>query len=50
MRALRSWPLSATNARDSGKQVFKFNYNDVIKGKSLEQNVPLEPDDMIVVK
>jgi polysaccharide export outer membrane protein len=36
--------------RNNGKQVLKFNYNDVIKGKNLEQNVPLQPDDMIVVK
>ena len=32
-----------------GKTRLKFNYNDVIKGKKLEQNILLEPADHIVV-
>jgi polysaccharide export outer membrane protein len=30
-------------------KVLKFNYNDVVKGKNMEQNVLLEPGDYIVV-
>src|SRR5579871_559453 len=33
-----------------GEQRFKFNYNDVIKGKHREQNILLEPGDLIIVK
>ncbi len=36
--------------RNGGRQVFKFNYKEVINGKKLEQNILLEPDDIIVVK
>lgn len=32
-----------------GKERFKFNYNDVIKGKSSEQNILLESGDHIIV-
>ncbi len=32
-----------------GKERIKFNYNDVIKGKKLDQNILLEPGDHIVV-
>ena len=28
---------------------FKFNYNDVSKGKNLAQNIPLKPGDTVVV-
>ena len=28
----------------------KFNYNDVLKGKKLEQNIPIENGDTIIVK
>ena len=28
---------------------FKFNYKDVVKGKNLQQNIPLKPGDTIVV-
>ena len=35
---------------DGGKQqIFKLNYNDVSKGKRLEQNIVLKPGDTIVV-
>ena len=30
-------------------QEFKFNYNDVIKGKHIEQNILLKPGDQIIV-
>ena len=33
-----------------GTESLKFNYNDVINGKHLEQNVQLQPHDIIVVK
>lgn len=34
----------------NGKQEkFPFNYKDVIKGKDLQENIPLKPGDMIVV-
>lgn len=32
-----------------GKERLKFNYNEVIKGKKLEQNILLQPGDHIVV-
>lgn len=35
---------------ENGKtQSYKFNYKDVRKGKSLQQNIPLKPGDTIVV-
>jgi len=33
-----------------GDKRFKFNYNEVIKGKHREQNILLEPGDLIIVK
>jgi polysaccharide biosynthesis/export protein len=36
--------------RGTGEKILKFNYRDVIKGKHREQNVLLEPGDIIVVK
>jgi polysaccharide biosynthesis/export protein len=36
--------------RTSGKEtMFRFNYQDVISGKDLKQNIVLEPNDTIVV-
>jgi polysaccharide export outer membrane protein len=32
-----------------GKQRFYFNYNEVIRGKKMEQNIYLQPGDIIVV-
>jgi polysaccharide biosynthesis/export protein len=32
-----------------GERRFKFDYNEVVKGKKLEQNIQLQPDDTIVV-
>lgn len=32
-----------------GDQFFKFNYNEVAKGKNLKQNIYLQPDDQIYV-
>ena len=35
---------------ESGKSVsFKFNYNDVAKGKNLRQNIDLKPGDTVIV-
>ena len=33
-----------------GPQRLRFNYKDVVKGKNLEQNIYLEPGDIIIVK
>jgi polysaccharide export outer membrane protein len=33
-----------------GTQRIKFNYEEVLKGKKLEQNIPVENEDTIVVK
>jgi polysaccharide biosynthesis/export protein len=33
-----------------GTQRIKFNYDEVLKGKKLEQNIPVENEDTIVVK
>jgi polysaccharide export outer membrane protein len=33
----------------SGTERLQFNYNDVIKGKHLEQNIYLRPGDIILV-
>ena len=35
--------------RDGGKSVLHFNYNDVSKGKHLEQNILLQPNDHIII-
>ena len=29
---------------------FRFNYNDVLDGKNVEQNLPLKPGDTVVVR
>lgn len=37
--------------RENGKERrFKFNYNDVVRGKKPEQNILLQPGDTVVVK
>lgn len=33
-----------------GSKTFKFNYNEVIKGKNMDQNIPVENGDHIIVK
>jgi len=33
-----------------GDKIFKFNWNDYLKGKHREQNILLEPGDIIIVK
>ncbi len=33
-----------------GKERLKFNFNEVIKGKKMEQNIPLQSGDYIIVK
>jgi polysaccharide biosynthesis/export protein len=35
--------------REGGKTVLHFNYNDVSKGKHLEQNILLQPSDHIII-
>ena len=30
-------------------KILKFNYNDVVKGKNMQQNIPIENGDYIVV-
>ena len=34
----------------STERRFKFNYNDVIKGENLQQNIKLLPGDTIIVR
>jgi polysaccharide export outer membrane protein len=35
---------------ENGKQVsYKFNYNDVVQGKNLKQNIDLKPGDTVIV-
>jgi polysaccharide export outer membrane protein len=37
--------------RENGRQIsFKFNYNDVSKGRNLSQNIELKPGDTILVR
>ena len=36
--------------RDNGKQIFRFNWNDVANGKKLDQNIFLQNGDTIIVK
>ena len=36
--------------RNGGKEILKFNYEQVMKGKKLEQNVLVEAGDTIIVK
>ena len=36
--------------RNGGKEIFKFNYNDVTNGKHMEQNIELENGDHIIVR
>jgi protein involved in polysaccharide export with SLBB domain len=33
-----------------GEKIFKFNWNEYLKGKHREQNILLEPGDIIIVK
>jgi protein involved in polysaccharide export with SLBB domain len=35
--------------RNGGKDVLEFNYQGILRGKNLEQNVPLRPGDIIAV-
>ena len=34
----------------SGEKRFKFNYNEVVRGKNTEQNIRLVPGDIILVR
>lgn len=34
---------------DGRPRTFKFNYKDVVRGKNLNQNIQLQPGDMVVV-
>jgi polysaccharide export outer membrane protein len=35
--------------KNASEQVIPFRYNDVVKGKNLEQNIILKPGDVVVV-
>jgi len=35
--------------RDNGAKRFRFNYNDIVKGKKLDQNILLQDGDQIIV-
>lgn len=41
--------ITIVRSRNGQSQRFKFNYRDVIKGKSMEQNIQLQPGDTVVV-
>lgn len=41
--------ITIVRSRNGQSQSFKFNYRDVAKGKSMEQNLQLQPGDTIVV-
>jgi len=34
---------------EGSERRFKFNYNDVVKGKKTEQNILLKPGDTVIV-
>lgn len=41
--------ITVLRLENGRQQVFKFNYNDVAKGKNLAQNIVLKPGDTVVV-
>lgn len=41
--------ITIIRTNHSGTTTLKFNYNDVSKGKKLEQNIQLQPGDTVVV-
>jgi polysaccharide biosynthesis/export protein len=41
--------ITVIRIENGRQQVFKFNYTDVAKGKSLAQNILLKPGDTVVV-
>lgn len=41
--------VAIMRTEDGQTKNFKFNYNDVIEGKKLEQNIVLQPGDTVVV-
>jgi polysaccharide export outer membrane protein len=42
--------ISILRTENGERKRFKFNYNDVVQGKNLEQNIELKPGDTIVVR
>ena len=41
--------ITITRMEKGREQRFKFNYRDVLKGKKLEQNILLKPNDTVIV-
>ncbi len=41
--------ITVVRSRGGQSERFKFNYRDVVKGKSMEQNIQLQPGDTVVV-
>lgn len=41
--------IRVVRQESTGSRAFKFNYNEVSKGKKLEQNILLQPGDTVVV-
>jgi len=39
-----------TRMENGKERRFKFNYKDVLRGKSLEQNILLKPNDTVIVR
>ena len=43
--------ISVVRIESDGQQKrYKFNYNDVVQGKNMQQNIELKPGDTIVVR
>ena len=42
--------ITVMRTEDGKPQIYRFNYDDISKGKSLEQNIPLKPGDTVVVR
>lgn len=41
--------ITVIRSENGKEQRFKFNYNDVVKGKNMQQNIRLQPGDTVVV-
>jgi polysaccharide biosynthesis/export protein len=41
--------ITVIRTENGKEQRFKFNYNDVVKGKNMQQNIRLQPGDTVVV-
>ena len=42
--------IAMVRTENGHERRFKFNYNDVVKGQKLEQNIKLQPGDTVIVR